>query len=247
MSGSSRSGPFWEAVEGRSPLPPAAATLGFELLEVDVDAGTIEVAFEATEAFTTPRGDVLEGFLAAMLHDTLGPALIATLEPGEFILTLDLQASFVWPAYPGRLVGRGRLVRREADKPTRRRDPPSRDDRGPCAYGQRGGPVVERTTSAGVIRALIGVVRPPSIRSRSASNAREPMVGRGWSTVVSETWWSAARYVLSYPTTEMSSGTRRPLFSSLSIAPAATRSLAAKIAVGSSWDRRSSSAARTPA
>jgi acyl-coenzyme A thioesterase PaaI-like protein len=42
---------------------------------------------------------VLEGFLAAMLHETLGPALIATLEPDRFITTLDLQASFVRPAY----------------------------------------------------------------------------------------------------------------------------------------------------
>jgi acyl-coenzyme A thioesterase PaaI-like protein len=50
-----------------------------------------------------------------MLHDTLGPALIATLEPDRFITTLDLQATFVGPDYPGRLVGRGRVVRRDGD------------------------------------------------------------------------------------------------------------------------------------
>jgi acyl-coenzyme A thioesterase PaaI-like protein len=63
-------------------------------MEADIDNGTIELAFEATHHFTTPRGDVVEGFLAAMLHDTLGPALIGTLEPDRFITTLDLQASF---------------------------------------------------------------------------------------------------------------------------------------------------------
>jgi uncharacterized protein (TIGR00369 family) len=113
MSG--RSGPFWDAVEGRAPLPPAAATLGLELIAADVESGTIEVAFAATEAFTTPMGDVLGGFLAAMLYDTVGPALLATLEPGQFISTLDLKASFLQRAFPGRLVGRGRVVHCQGD------------------------------------------------------------------------------------------------------------------------------------
>jgi uncharacterized protein (TIGR00369 family) len=107
---SGRSGPFWDAVEGRAPLPPAAATLGLELIAADVGNGTIEVAFAATEAFTTPMGDVLGGFLAAILYDTVGPALLATLEPGQFISTLDLKASSLRPAFPGRLVGKGRVV-----------------------------------------------------------------------------------------------------------------------------------------
>jgi hypothetical protein len=37
-----RSGPFWDGVEGRAPIPPAAATLGFEFIDADVEAGTIE-------------------------------------------------------------------------------------------------------------------------------------------------------------------------------------------------------------
>ena len=86
-----------------------------ELISADVENGTIEVAFAATEAFTTPMGDILGGFLAAMLYDTVGPALLATLEPGQFISTLDLKASFLQRAFPGRLVGRGRVVHREGD------------------------------------------------------------------------------------------------------------------------------------
>jgi uncharacterized protein (TIGR00369 family) len=112
---SARSGLFWDTVQGRAPLPRAAATLGFELIAADVENGTIEVAFAATEDFTTPLGEVLGGFLAAMLYDTVGPALLATLEPGQFISTLDLKASFLRPAFPGRLVGRGRIVHREGD------------------------------------------------------------------------------------------------------------------------------------
>ena len=56
---------------------------------------------------------MLEGFLAAMLHDTVGPALLATLEPDELIETHGLNTTFVAPAYPGRLVGRGHVVRRD--------------------------------------------------------------------------------------------------------------------------------------
>jgi uncharacterized protein (TIGR00369 family) len=110
-----RRGPFWDVVEGRAGLPGAAVTLGFELLAVNPDAGTIEVAFTATDGFLNPMGVVQGGFLAAMLDDTLGPALVATLGPGEFAPTTDLHVQFLRPAKPGRLVGHGRIVRRGRD------------------------------------------------------------------------------------------------------------------------------------
>ena len=97
---------------GRVPRPPAADLLGWELLAVDPDAGTIEVAFAATERFLNPTGVVQGGLLAAMLDDTLGPALVATLGPGQFAPTADLHVQFLRPARPGRLVGRGRVVQR---------------------------------------------------------------------------------------------------------------------------------------
>jgi uncharacterized protein (TIGR00369 family) len=96
-------------------MPPAAATLGFEFIDADVEAGTIEVAFAATEAFTNPAGNVLGAFLAAMLYDTVGPARLATLEPDQFQSTLQLSVSFLRPVRPGRLVGKGRVVHRDGD------------------------------------------------------------------------------------------------------------------------------------
>jgi len=72
-------------------------------------------AFAATERFTTPKGDILGGFLAAMLYDTVGPCLLATLDAGQFISTLDLNARFLRPAFPGRLTGKGRVVHRDGD------------------------------------------------------------------------------------------------------------------------------------
>ena len=110
-----REGPFWDVLEGRGTLPPAAVLLGWELVSVDPDAGTIEVAFTATDQFLNPAGVIQGGFVAAMLDDTLGPALVATLGPGQFAPTTDLHVQFLRPARPGRLTGRGRIVRRGRD------------------------------------------------------------------------------------------------------------------------------------
>ena len=108
-------GMFMDAVRRGLPAPPAARTLGFEVLDVDPDEGRIEVGFHGSEAFTNPFGEVLGGFLAAMLYDTVGPALLATLAADEFIETQDLRARFVRPASVGALVGRGRVVHRDGD------------------------------------------------------------------------------------------------------------------------------------
>jgi uncharacterized protein (TIGR00369 family) len=116
MPGSaSRTGPFWDGVEGRAPMPPAAKTLGLEFIDIDADNGTIELAFTATEAFINPAGNVLGAFIAAMLYDTVGPTLLATLEPNQFQSTLDLNVRFLRPARPGRLTGQGRIVHRNGD------------------------------------------------------------------------------------------------------------------------------------
>ena len=58
----------WDAV-GRTPLSPAAATLELEVIGADPDNGTIEIAFAATEGVTPLLENVVDGFLAAMLHD----------------------------------------------------------------------------------------------------------------------------------------------------------------------------------
>jgi uncharacterized protein (TIGR00369 family) len=99
-------------MEGRAAPPPAAVLLGWEPVSVDPEAGTIEVAFTATEQFLNLAGVVQGGFLAAMLDATLGPALAATLGPGQFAPTTDLHLQFLRPAHPGRLTGRARVVRR---------------------------------------------------------------------------------------------------------------------------------------
>lgn len=112
MTGSAgRTGPFWDAVDGRAPMPPVAALLGWQLEGVDPDAGTITVSFEARSEFANPLGNVQGGILASMLDDTMGPALVATLPPDQFAPTLEMKISYFAPAKVGqRLLGRGRVI-----------------------------------------------------------------------------------------------------------------------------------------
>jgi uncharacterized protein (TIGR00369 family) len=124
-----RSGPFWDGVHGRVLVPPAAATLGFDYVDSDPAAGTIELAFTATTAFTIPPGQVLGGFLAAMLYDTMGPAFLSTLEPDQFQSTLGLTATFLRPVQPGRVGAKGRVVHHDGDLAHLQAEPTDAEDR----------------------------------------------------------------------------------------------------------------------
>lgn len=60
-----------QASSGKVPLPPAAALLGWEA--IDIRPGYVRVRYAAWEAFYNPQGTVQGGFLAAMLDDAMGP------------------------------------------------------------------------------------------------------------------------------------------------------------------------------
>lgn len=101
---------FWKVMDGDLPMPRAALTLGARIVAIDKAAASVEVEFAATEAFTNPWGDIQGGFLAAMLDDTMGPALAASLADNEAAPTLELKTNFIAPAKVGRLTGIGRIV-----------------------------------------------------------------------------------------------------------------------------------------
>ncbi len=112
MDHGKRRGPFWDMIEGRLPAPPAAVLLGWTLLAVDPEKGTIRVQFEARTEFLNPIGTVQGGILTAMLDDTMGPAGTAYLGGDALCQTLELKTSFLRPARPGTLYGEGRVVHR---------------------------------------------------------------------------------------------------------------------------------------
>src|SRR5262245_47653159 len=106
---------FWQIIDGKLAPPRAAETLRIAFTSIDADAGTIETTFDARAEFTNPAGQIQGGFLAAMLDDTMGPALAAQLRAGEFAPTLNLNVSFHRPAAVGPIVGHGRVVKRGRD------------------------------------------------------------------------------------------------------------------------------------
>jgi uncharacterized protein (TIGR00369 family) len=103
---------FWRLVSGELPSPPCAVTLGGSFTQIDPQAGTIETKFLGKPEFANPVGHIQGGFLAAMLDDTLGPALVAMLPKGQFAPTVNLNVSFHRPGKIGEITGKGRVLKR---------------------------------------------------------------------------------------------------------------------------------------
>jgi uncharacterized protein (TIGR00369 family) len=103
---------FAKIVKGEIPQAPITKLLGWKFVEFDASQQTIKVEMEARPEFINPAGLIHGGMLAAMLDETLSPALAATLGPGEFAPTLEIKVSFIPPAKVGRVLGTGRVVSR---------------------------------------------------------------------------------------------------------------------------------------
>jgi uncharacterized protein (TIGR00369 family) len=99
-----------ESIFTRLPAPPAAQTLGWELIGEDPEAGTIEIAFHPGESFLNPHGSVQGGFVAAMLDDTMGPALVSRNDGACIPASIDMNVTFVRAVKPGRVIGKGRVI-----------------------------------------------------------------------------------------------------------------------------------------
>lgn len=91
------------------PAPPIAATLNFDLVEVEHGRAIFEGT--TTEWQYNPLGTVHGGWIATLLDSALGCAVHTTLGPGELYTTLDLQVRFVKAVHAaGRLRAIGTVV-----------------------------------------------------------------------------------------------------------------------------------------
>lgn len=95
----------------RMPMPPAAKLLGWRLLDHDAAVGRVRIGFDGRPDFTNPAGFVQGGFLAAMLDDTMGPAVFLASGGRLYTATIDLSVHFLGPARPGMFAAEGRVVR----------------------------------------------------------------------------------------------------------------------------------------
>lgn len=99
-------------MRGETPQHPIGATLGARILELDLDAGRLEMSFVGTPALLNPAGQVQGGILGAMLDDVTASLVTASATAEERCATLDLHLSFLRPVMPGEVRASARLVRR---------------------------------------------------------------------------------------------------------------------------------------
>jgi uncharacterized protein (TIGR00369 family) len=94
----------------RLPRPPCAELLGWHVVDARPADGWIRIGFEGREAFLNPAGFIQGGILAAMLDDSMGPAVFAMTDGALYTATIDMTVSFLAPARPGPLFGEGQVV-----------------------------------------------------------------------------------------------------------------------------------------
>ena len=91
---------------------PITRMLGAQIQSLDLTTGTLVTHYTADEQFLNPARQVQGGMLGAMLDDVTAVLVTATLEPGSFCATLNLNVSFLSSAVPGTLVGKASFERR---------------------------------------------------------------------------------------------------------------------------------------
>jgi uncharacterized protein (TIGR00369 family) len=92
------------------PRPPCAVLLGWRLLEARPADGWVRIGFEGRPEFVNPAGCIQGGFLAAMLDDTMGPAVFLHSGGALYTSTISFNVTFMAPARPGPLFGEGQVI-----------------------------------------------------------------------------------------------------------------------------------------
>ncbi len=95
----------------RFPTPPCAILLSLDILEADRENGRVKIAFMAKPEFCNASGNIQGGFLAAMLDDCMGPAVLIATDAKFYPSTIDINVQFLAPAKSGQLIGKGRVTK----------------------------------------------------------------------------------------------------------------------------------------
>lgn len=94
-------------------MAPAAEVLGQEILEVDVQAGRVVVAYATDQRLANRFGAIHGGMTAAMMDDAMSLAAGVVAAWGEITPTLEMKVSYIAQAKPGtRLVSEARAIKR---------------------------------------------------------------------------------------------------------------------------------------
>ncbi|MBL8782924.1 MAG: PaaI family thioesterase [Alphaproteobacteria bacterium] len=92
---------------------PGAVVLGQEILDVDVEAGSVRVVYNTTETLANRYGAIHGGMTAAMLDDVISLASGLTIEWGQITPTLEMKVSYIAQGKTGtRIQAEARTIRR---------------------------------------------------------------------------------------------------------------------------------------
>jgi uncharacterized protein (TIGR00369 family) len=94
----------------RFSMPPCAQLLRWRLIDADPETGWVQIGFEGKSEFCNPAGFVQGGFLAAMLDDIMGPAVLVKSNGALYTATIDLHVSFLAPAKTGLLTAEATVM-----------------------------------------------------------------------------------------------------------------------------------------
>ena len=92
------------------PAPPSAQLLGWRILDARPEDGWIRIGFDGKPEFRNPAGLIQGGILAAMLDDTMGPAVFIKTEGRLYTATISMNISFLAPAKVGPIVGEATVL-----------------------------------------------------------------------------------------------------------------------------------------
>ena len=88
---------------GLTSISKSSITLGFQLLELNVKAGTARVQFEGKPEFANPTGYIQGGMQSAMLDDVMGMIGMLKVGPKAMASTIDLHVHFLRPVRQGKI------------------------------------------------------------------------------------------------------------------------------------------------
>ena len=88
---------------GLTSISKSSITLGFQLLELDIKAGTARVQFEGKPEFANPTGYIQGGMQSAMLDDVMGMIGMLKVGPKSMASTIDLHVHFLRPVRQGKI------------------------------------------------------------------------------------------------------------------------------------------------
>ncbi|MBL4583239.1 MAG: PaaI family thioesterase [Pseudomonadales bacterium] len=95
----------------RKHLPPAIKLIGGDIIEIDQEAGEVQMSFIIGEEFCHSKVIVQGGYVSAMLDACMAHAASTHSGLTKSASTLELKVSFLGASNPGTFRGVGRVVR----------------------------------------------------------------------------------------------------------------------------------------